>query len=84
MGAFKIVGRHSATQSSWVRGKVGTQANKRVYTTREDFERYAPETAERYRNFCKYDVEFYEQIGSKWVRTFPEWFHNKDQQPDNT
>ena len=67
--AYKIVGRYTKNTPRWGGcGNVGTQAKKRVYISRNDFERYAPDTAERWLNFCGYDVEVYQTIDGIWVR----------------
>ena len=63
---FKLVARHTKNQSSWIRGIPGRQAKKRVYTSEADFQRYAPETAERWKRFCGYQVEAYELVKDKW------------------
>jgi hypothetical protein len=64
--SFKIVGRYTE-RSRWHRGKIGLQAKKRVYTSLADFERYAPDTAKRWTDFCDFDVEAYELIEDEWV-----------------
>lgn len=67
MSAFKIVGRVANERTpygSWL-GKVGTQWKKRVYVSREDFEKYAPETAKRWKRLVL--VEAYEMKKGKWV-----------------
>ena len=71
--SFKILGRYAESQPRWARGKVGTQAKKRVYTSLADFEKYAPETAQRWDEFCGYQVEAYELIEEKWVE-IQDWF----------
>jgi len=59
---FKVIGRYRPKdeQSPWCRGKPGLQAKKRVYTSFEDFEKYSPETINRYNDI--YKAEVYELI----------------------
>jgi len=64
--SFKLVGRYTE-RCRFNRGKVGTQAKKRVYTSLEDFNRYAPDTLKRWKKFCGFRVEAYERKGNKWV-----------------
>lgn len=68
--AYKIVGRYSGREQRYAyHGKVGTQAKKAVYTSFSDFKKYAPKTIMRWIKYCDYDVEAYERIDDKWVRT---------------
>ena len=66
MGAYKIAGRQTDHTSSWLHGKVGRIEKKRVYVSKEDFDKYSPETIKRWVH-CKYQVEVYEMIDGKWV-----------------
>ena len=69
MSSFKIVGRITENTTSWYgTRKVGRQGKKRVYVTREDYEKYSPETAKRWSKFCGLDVEAYEMVDGKWKR----------------
>ena len=67
--SFKVVGKYKALeeQSAWSNGKPHTQAKKRVYTSKDDFDRYAPELIQRWRDNTKWDVTAYEMINGKWV-----------------
>ena len=80
MTAYKVVGRHTAETSRYQpRSHDYVQANKRTYVSLEDFERYAPGTAQRYRDYCKYTVEFYElQQSGEWKRIYPDWYKPRD------
>lgn len=68
MSAYKIVGVFTKDTQQWFHGKIGTQAKKRVYVSREDFRRYAPETANRWKKFIGLAVEAYEMVSGKWVK----------------
>ena len=65
---FKIVGKYTEL-SIFNKGKLGLQAKKRVYTSLIDFEKYAPDTIMRWRNFCKFDVTIFELVKGKWILT---------------
>ena len=69
MSAFKIVGRvvkERTHYGAWL-GKAGTQWKKRVYVSDADFNKYAPETAERWSRMV--EVEAYKMISTDtWER----------------
>lgn len=67
MSAFKLVGRFSESTPAYYRGTVGLQGKKRVYVSREDFDRFSPKTIKRWIVYSGYDIEVYEQIDGKWV-----------------
>ena len=54
--SFKLIGRHPFN---------GRQVKKRIYTSREDYQKYYNETAKRYLTYL--DVECYELINGKWL-----------------
>ena len=69
--SHKIVGRYTDKNPRWAHGgKVGTQAVKRVYTTKKDFDQFSPETIKRWLVFRKLDVEVYEMIKDEWVMIY--------------
>ena len=65
---FKVIARFASPEdvsSRWVpRGIIGRIANKRVYTSKEDFDKYAPETIDRYKTM--YATSVFELIDGKW------------------
>lgn len=65
---FKVVGIHRPKewQESWCRGKPNTQAKKRVYTSKKDFDKYSPDLISRWENY--YQVEVYELVNDKWEK----------------
>lgn len=74
--AYKIVGRFNKIklQPSWYKGKPGVQAKKTVYVSREDFDKYSPETIERWGDSMKLIIEIYEtDDNGKWVLKYPVW-----------
>lgn len=54
---FKVIKRET---------KFGLQAQKRVYTSYEDYLKYGEETFERYSEY--WIAEAYELIGDKWIK----------------
>ena len=52
--------KKKADQPSYRKGKEGTQAKKRVYTSVEDFNKYSPDLIKRWSTL--YDVEVFEQV----------------------
>lgn len=67
MTAYKVVGRYKkqTLQKSWCRGKEGTQAKKRTYINKSDYDKYAHDLIKRWK--CHYDVEIYKDVDG-WVR----------------
>jgi len=63
---FKVISRfrEKEHQVSYLRGIPGRQHKKRVYTSKEDFDKYSPELIDRW--YPLMDVECYELIEGKW------------------
>jgi hypothetical protein len=57
MSAWKIVGRITDRSSEFARGKVGCQFKKRVYVSKEDFDKYSPEIIRRWNLYLKVKIE---------------------------
>jgi len=63
---FKVISRFRDRdkQASWSRGIPGRQDKKRVYTSKEDFDKHSPKIIKRWSVYM--DVECYELIEGKW------------------
>lgn len=57
---FKVLGRDPET---------GRQKKKSVYTSEADYIRYQGEVIRRWKVFMNLDIETYEMIDGKWIRT---------------
>ena len=55
---FKIVVRDSKTQ---------LQIKKRVYTSKEDYDKYKDDIIYSWVTWCKWVVELYEKVNNKWI-----------------
>ena len=67
METFKVVGRFKKEdlQKSWSRGKEGTQAKKRIYVSKSDYEKHSGDLIKRW--IKSYDIEVYKLIDGIWV-----------------
>lgn len=69
--SYKVIGRYTGREASYYHineRQIGRQAKKRVYVSEKDFNKYAPELIERWKDMG-WDIEVYMMDdNTNWVK----------------